>query len=82
MQELETDEHVRSGHTGGVTLRAFKNAAGSLRGDLTEGCDSWAVAQGWVAVTPIGLRSGTGCAGGCAATVPWGRAGLCNAATV
>jgi len=49
---------VKEGHAGAVTLRSFKNAAGSLRGDLSEGSDSWAVGQGWVAVTPICLRSG------------------------
>lgn len=59
-QELEADEHVKEGHAGAVTLRSFKNAAGSLRGDLSEGSDSWAVGQGWVAVTPICLRSGKG----------------------
>lgn len=56
-QELEADPHVQEGHAGGVILRSFKNAAGSLRSDLSEGCDSWAVGQGWVAVTPICLRS-------------------------
>lgn len=56
-QELEADEHVKEGHAGAVTLRAFRNAAGSLRSDASEGCDSAAVQQGWVAVTPIGLRS-------------------------
>lgn len=56
-QELEADAHVREGHAGAVTLRAFRNAAGSLRGDLSQGCDSWAVGQGWAAVTPICLRS-------------------------
>jgi len=56
-QELETDAHVKEGHAGAVTLRAFRNAAGSLRSDASEGCDSAAVQQGWVAVTPIGLRS-------------------------
>ncbi|EFN59368.1 hypothetical protein CHLNCDRAFT_137835 [Chlorella variabilis] len=55
--ELEADAHVREGHAGAVTLRAFRNAAGSLRGDLSQGCDSWAVGQGWAAVTPICLRS-------------------------
>ncbi|KAL4430827.1 hypothetical protein ABPG75_006083 [Micractinium tetrahymenae] len=55
--ELEADGHVKEGHAGGVTLRAFRNAAGSLRGDATEGSDSWAVSQGYVAVTPVGLRS-------------------------
>lgn len=57
MQELEADEHVKEGHAGAVTLRAFRNAAGSLRSDASEGCDSAAVQQGWVAVTPIALRS-------------------------
>ena len=57
LQELEADPHVKEGHAGAVTLRAFRNAAGSLRGDASEGCDSAAVQQGWVAVTPIGLRS-------------------------
>lgn len=46
------------GRAGGVALRAFRNAAGSLRGDTSEGSDSWAVSQGYVAVTPVGLRSG------------------------
>jgi hypothetical protein len=55
---MEADAHVKEGHAGAVTLRAFRNAAGSLRGDLSSGCDSWAVEQGWVAVTPICLRSG------------------------
>lgn len=46
-QELEADPHVvpAEAHAGNVTLRAFKNAAGGLRGDLSSGCDSWAVAQ-------------------------------------
>lgn len=48
---------MKEGHAGAVTLRAFRNAAGSLRSDASEGCDSAAVQQGWVAVTPIGLRS-------------------------
>lgn len=48
---------MREGHAGTLTLRAFRNAAGSLRGDEREGCDSWAVAQGWVSVTPVSLRS-------------------------
>ncbi|PRW58362.1 5 -nucleotidase [Chlorella sorokiniana] len=56
-QELAADDHVKEGHAGAVTLRAFRNAAGSLRSDASEGCDSAAVQQGWVAVTPIGLRS-------------------------
>lgn len=56
-EELEADPHVAQGHAGKVSLRAFKNAAGSLRGDESEGCDSWVVQQGWVAVTPVGLRS-------------------------
>ncbi|KAI3433656.1 hypothetical protein D9Q98_003465 [Chlorella vulgaris] len=56
-QELEADAEVQAGHVGAVTLRVFRNAAGSLRGDLSEGCDSWAVGQGWVSVTPICLRS-------------------------
>ncbi|KAL4418992.1 hypothetical protein ABPG77_000857 [Micractinium sp. CCAP 211/92] len=55
--ELEADAHIKEEHNGGVTLRAFRNAAGSLRGDASEGCDSWAVSQGYVAVTPVGLRS-------------------------
>lgn len=48
---------MKEGHAGAVTLRAFRNAAGSLRSDASEGCDSAAVQQGWVAVTPLGLRS-------------------------
>jgi hypothetical protein len=58
MQEMDADPHYSEGHAGAVTLRAFRNAAGSLRGDLSQGCDSWAVGQGWVAVTPLALRSG------------------------
>lgn len=54
---MEADPQVKEGHAGAVTLRAFRNAAGSLRGDLSHGSDSWAVSQGWVAVTPICLRS-------------------------
>ena len=38
-------------------LRAFRNRAGFLRPDQRRGSDSWAVGQGWVAVTPVGLRS-------------------------
>lgn len=77
VQELEADAHVREGHAGAVTLRAFRNAAGSLRGDLSQGCDSWAVGQGWAAVTPICLRSGACCRGGTAdAGLGWRRAGV------
>ncbi|KAL4859516.1 5'-nucleotidase SurE 1 [Chlorella vulgaris] len=57
VNELEADAEVQAGHVGAVALRVFRNAAGSLRGDLSEGCDSWAVGQGWVSVTPICLRS-------------------------
>ena len=67
-QELDADPHVAEGHAGAVQLRAFRNAAGSLRGDLSEGCDSWAVAQGWAAVTPICLRSGAARGGGSGST--------------
>ena len=27
------------------------------RRDMSEGCDSWALANGWVSVTPLGLLS-------------------------
>ena len=30
---------------------------GGLRRDNTPGSDTWAVREGWVAVTPLGLRS-------------------------
>lgn len=61
------------GPAGGVTLRAFRNAAGSLRGDASEGSDSWAVSQGYVAVTPVGLRSGE-LGGGGGVMFVWGVA--------
>jgi 5'-nucleotidase len=62
---VEADPHfaTANGHhhaelaAGGVTLRAFRNAAGLLRSDEREGTDSWAVKGGWVAVTPVGLVS-------------------------
>ncbi|MBZ5782175.1 hypothetical protein, partial [Klebsiella aerogenes] len=64
-QEIDADPHFAStnGHqhaelsVGGVTLRAFRNAAGFLRSDTRRGTDSWAVKEGWVAVTPVGLLS-------------------------
>ena len=58
-QELEADPHAAAAHAhmGAVTLRAFRNRAGFLRPDQRKGSDSWAVSQGWVAVTPLGLRS-------------------------
>ena len=84
VQEMEADPHVKEGHAGAVTLRAFRNAAGSLRGDLSSGCDSWAVEQGWVAVTPICLRSGGWVGGRPAGWLAWwylglGAAGRCGA---
>lgn len=56
---MEADPHLQNGadHQGSVTLRAFRNQAGYLRSDETPGCDSWAMSNGWVAVTPIGLLS-------------------------
>lgn len=67
-REVETDPHFfknngGSGgenaqqHKGEVTIRAYKNAAGYLQEDLSEGSDSWAVSNGWVAVTVVGLCS-------------------------
>lgn len=35
----------------------FRNYTGGHRNDDTPGSDTWAVKAGWVAVTPIGLRS-------------------------
>lgn len=46
----EIDEHTPN-------LRIFRNYAGELRSDVTEGSDGWAVSNGWVSVTPLGLRS-------------------------
>lgn len=37
--------------------RLFRNHGGLLLDDQTPGTDKWAVSQGWVAVTPLGLRS-------------------------
>jgi 5'-nucleotidase len=65
-QEVDVDPHFSAAnghggehevHAGKVTMRAFRNAAGMLRTDTREGSDSWAVAEGWIAVTPVGLRS-------------------------
>lgn len=42
---------------GEVKLRAFRNRAGYLRTDERQGSDSWAVQEGWVAVTLVGLVS-------------------------
>lgn len=65
-QEVDVDPHFSAAnghggehevHAGHVVLRAFRNAAGFLRTDEREGSDSWAVHQGWVSVTPVGLRS-------------------------
>lgn len=71
-QEVEADPHFSTAngthghggeeghheiHAGNVVMRAFRNAAGMLRTDTREGSDSWAVARGWVSVTPVGLTS-------------------------
>jgi 5'-nucleotidase len=64
-RDVDVDPHFGrdNGHqhaelkAGAVTVRAFRNAAGRLRGDERQGTDSWAVAQGFVAVTPLGLVS-------------------------
>jgi 5'-nucleotidase len=65
-QEVDADPHFSAAnghggehelHAGKVTLRAFRNAAGFLRTDIRDGSDSWAVAKGWVSITPVGLRS-------------------------
>jgi 5'-nucleotidase len=67
-QEVEADPHFSAAngthedghkelHAGKVVMRAFRNAAGFLRTDNRQGSDSWAVATGWVSVTPVGLRS-------------------------
>ena len=34
-----------------------QQVSGELRRDNTPGSDTWAVREGWVAVTPLGLRS-------------------------
>ena len=51
-----TDHHDEL-HVQDVTLRAFRNSAGYLRTDERLGSDSYAMKNGWVAVTPIGLTS-------------------------
>jgi len=69
-QEVEADPHFSTAngtngeedghkevHAGKVVMRAFRNAAGFLRTDSREGSDSWAVAKGYVSVTPVGLIS-------------------------
>ncbi|DBA74282.1 hypothetical protein WJX77_009801 [Trebouxia sp. C0004] len=38
-------------------VRTFRNFAGDMRWDMASGSDSWAVKQGWVSITPLGLRS-------------------------
>ncbi|KAL3133554.1 hypothetical protein ABBQ38_007403 [Trebouxia sp. C0009 RCD-2024] len=37
-------------------MRTFRNFAGAVCWDETPGSDSWAVQQGWVSVTPLGLK--------------------------
>jgi 5'-nucleotidase len=59
-KECGADPHIDFGdhfEMGNVTLRAFRNAAGLLRADDRPGTDSAAVSEGWVSITPIGLRS-------------------------
>lgn len=61
-QELCPDPHFDEPGShfnkhGKVSLRAFRNAAGFLREDLTPGSDSFALRQGWVSVTLLGLLS-------------------------
>lgn len=64
-QEVDTDPHFTSKnehtyrelHMGEVTMKAFRNAVGYLQEDQTPGSDSWAVANGWVALTLVGLLS-------------------------
>ena len=66
-QEVDSDPHFASkkgqsdgNHdftSGEVTLRAFRNAAGYLRTDERPGSDSYAMKNGWVAVTAVGLTS-------------------------
>lgn len=66
-REVEADPHFSSAKNGNheelsviagsVKLRAFRNTAGYLRTDTRRGTDSWAVHEGWVAVTPVGLYS-------------------------
>lgn len=66
-QEVEADPHFASkkgqndgNHdftAGKMTFRAFRNAAGFLRTDERTGSDSFAMKNGWVAVTPVGLTS-------------------------
>lgn len=43
--------------SGTVVLRAFRNAAGFLRTDERPGSDSWAVRNGYVSFTVVGLSS-------------------------
>uniref|UniRef100_A0A383W782 Survival protein SurE-like phosphatase/nucleotidase domain-containing protein n=1 Tax=Tetradesmus obliquus TaxID=3088 RepID=A0A383W782_TETOB len=45
----EVDEHTPN-------LRVFRNYAGAMRDDDSEGSDNWAVSNGWVSVTPLLLR--------------------------
>lgn len=64
-REVDIDPHFVSANgnqhhelkAGNVTLRAFRNSAGYLRPDERCGTDSWALHQGWVSVTPLGLLS-------------------------
>eukprot|EP00200_Dunaliella_tertiolecta_P003896 CAMPEP_0202345926 /NCGR_PEP_ID=MMETSP1126-20121109/4944_1 /ASSEMBLY_ACC=CAM_ASM_000457 /TAXON_ID=3047 /ORGANISM="Dunaliella tertiolecta, Strain CCMP1320" /LENGTH=316 /DNA_ID=CAMNT_0048937277 /DNA_START=135 /DNA_END=1085 /DNA_ORIENTATION=- len=37
--------------------RVFRNYAGSIQRDESVGGDGWAVKNGWVSITPLGLRS-------------------------
>lgn len=48
------EEHTAAG------TRLFRNYAGEVRTDATPLSDAWALAHGWVAVTPLGLRSDIG----------------------
>lgn len=43
-------------HASQAGVRTFRNFAGAVCWDETPGSDSWAVQQGWVSVTPLGLK--------------------------
>eukprot|EP00775_Hariotina_reticulata_P009562 gene9561-9725_t len=46
----EIEEHTPN-------IRMFRNYAGAVRVDDSEGSDNWAVSNSWVSVTPLSLRS-------------------------
>lgn len=59
MEAVGNEQEAKQPHNGvqNKGIRTFRNCAGEVRWDMTVGCDSWAVKQGWISVTPLGLRS-------------------------